>query len=199
MTDKTATQNLTRTQSTDDPKQMATYLRALGTDVDQRMAAHYHDLARSRVPPFAVLMITEQHFIANPSTVISGDQVLGYDTVGIDTAGMVDLSLDPTRIFLNDTGYYVCGCYMQSNGFAQGSVSDNDTYTKLASTTGVTSQGTVHDNGTGLLGVGHSTIVQVLNPNAESIQVKTGYNGSTGGNAMTIGYAELWAYKLRDL
>lgn len=198
MTDKTATQNLTRTQGSDDPRQMASYLRSLGTDVDQRMASQYYDLGRSQIPPFALVRVYGPFFVANPSTVVTGDQLLFYNSVEIDTGGMVDLSQDNSRIFLNDPGYYVVGGYMLSNGFAQGA-SPNDTYLKITSTTGVNLGSTAHDNGTGLLGVGGSTIVRVLNPNVESIFMKTGYNGSTGGNAMTVTLAEMWAYKLRDL
>lgn len=198
MTDKTATQNLTRTTSSDDPKQTASYLRSLGTDVDQRMTSQYFDLGRSQVPPFAVVRIEAPFLVANPSVVGTGDQLLFYDTVAVDTAGMVDLSQDNAKIFLNEPGYYICGCYMQSNGFGQGA-SPNDTYVKLISSTGTNFANTAHDNGTGLLGVGGSTMVQVTSPNVASIFMRTGYSGSTGGPAMLVLFAELWAYKCRDL
>ena len=195
MTDKTATQNLTRTTATDDPRQMAAYLKALATDADQRMTAHFHDLGRSQTPPFAVVRLNTPTVV---DTTISNpwNGTIPFDTVEIDTNGMVDLSASAYQINLNDTGFWWVGGYALLDGLG----SSNADTGVLVRANGDSGGDPRHNGLFGNMGSGTSLPVRVANLATVTPAFLTVYNaGSTTRNTTTVTFAELWACKVRDL
>lgn len=190
MTDKTATQNLTRTTSTDDPKQMATYLATLASEVDLRMAAHYYDLGRSQRPPFAVV----RRLVESAFDITSSGRV-GFDTVEEDTAGLVDLSVSDLVINLRQTGWWMFGGYIHCTGF--GSAASDTSINVLAA--GVNAVNAVRDAAIGLAAVSVSSLTQVTTPNVSTCTMSISFAGASTSNVTTLRFAEMWAYKVRDL
>lgn len=186
MTDKTATQNLTRTTATDDPKQMAGYLGTLAREVDQRMRSHFYDIGRSQVRPFAQLSL------ATPITVDwTSYSYLSYDTVDVDTAGLVDLSVTASRILLKETGYWMTGGYLQTTGV---SAANADIWMGIGGGYNV-----VRDGAVGMAPVTVTKLVRVTAPNTTYVLGQMLNSGSSGSNFTTIQASQLWAYKVRDL
>lgn len=189
MTDKTSTQNLTRTTATDDPKKMASYLKTLATETDQRMHSQRYHLGRSQRPPFAFLrrsaaMLYDKD--AYPSNV-------PFDIVGEDTAGMVDLSVDPSGIYFRSTGWYQLGAYVLLSGFG----SPNADVTIYIGNEG---EAAARDQGSGAVGVSVSTLQQVSSLAADpAIRLVISSLGSSTTSVTTLYYAQMYAYKVRDL
>jgi hypothetical protein len=189
MTDTTATQNLTRTTATDDPRQMASYIQRLATDIDQRMTAHYHDLDRSSTPPAACIRVT------TPVTVDSAaafPQIV-FDTVMFDTAGLVDLTNDPRQIQLLYPGYWCIGAYVQTSGFGGGSTDVGI----LLKSGGSTTNSDYHDASLGVSG-SYSLVETTLSGQGEIAALGLVALGSPSTFVTTVTFAELWAYKIRD-
>src|SRR5512147_215599 len=181
MTDKTTTQNLTRTTAGDDPKRMADYLQALATDADQRMAAQFYDLQRSVEPPFACLRLTTpvqvDANVIDPGAPFTGS--IPFDTVDGDTAGLVDLSASPYVINLTETGWWWCGGYAFASGFG-GSPAD---MAVTVHANGMSLADPRHDAlfgpfGAGLGGAVRVTSLATVQPAALSI----GWNGASASS-----------------
>lgn len=194
MTDKTATQNLTRTVASDDPRQMAAYLKSLATDADLRMAAHFRDLARSQGPPFACLQVlnpvsVDQTLAAGPWT-----GTVPFDTVAADTAGMVDLSVSVYQINFVETGWWWVGMYLLCDGFG----SSADVYGQL-SANGDAQRDARHDALIGNIGCHTSFPVRVTSLITATPVFLSMASSSSTRNTTTISYAEMFACKLRDL
>jgi hypothetical protein len=185
VTDKTSTQNLTRT--TDDPKQMAGYLGTLAREVDQRMRAHYYDLSRSQRRPFAVLRKTVPEII---DTSLVSDASIHYDTVDVDTGGMIDLSVSDITINLREPGWYCLGGYLLCTGF--GAV---NTDVWMAVNGGYNA---VRDGGLAFSPVTVSYLTQITAPD-QNIGSQMLWSGSSTTSSTTILSAQMWAYKVRDL
>lgn len=190
VTDKTATQNLTRTTATDDPRQMDVYLGTLAKEVDLRTAAHLYDLGRSRRPPFACLRQNVET-LYDTSTSPS----VAFDTVEEDTAGLVDLTVSDTVINLRQTGYWCVGSYAHTTGF--GAAASDTTLHLLAASE--QTAGIVHDAAIGLAAVGVDVTVKVLVPNLYFARMYIDFSGASTSNVTTLRFAEMWAYKVRDL
>lgn len=198
MTDKTATQNLTRTTATDDPKRVADYLKTLATEADQRMASHFRDLGRSTTPPFAVARLTIPRQIdANvtlPGSSFNGG--LPFDTVEIDTAGMIDLSADPFSIYPPETGWYWVGGYALTTGFGSNAA---DAYAQV-NFSGEVFRDMRHDGLLGFVGSGGSGQVRMSTvPSTRPAQLNVGWVGGSTTSITTVFFAELWVIKERDL
>ncbi len=191
MTDKTATQNLTRTQASDDPRQVAAYLKTLATEADQRMAAHYRDLARSQNPPFAMLRVGTP-FVLDGSNVVT--RLVPFDTVAIDTAGLTDLSVDPHVITLTETGYWMVGGYAWTSGFN----GNNDTYVRISAGNNNVADFR-HDAAIGFVGASASAEMPNVSTNGSNVTMIVSWIGSSSTPLTQIVYAELWAFKVRDL
>lgn len=192
MTDKTTTQNLTRTTATDDPKQVAAYLKALATEADQRMRAQWYDLGRSQRRPLAVVRKTQPLTldinVTNPR--------VSYDRVDVDTAGQVDLAKVDYGILLTETGFWVAGGYLQCSGFG---AADADIWLNLS---GVEASNVTRDGGTagtGIIGVSAHGYEQITVPNTTYVSMTFTWSGSSVTSTTTIQAAHLWAYKVRDL
>lgn len=200
MTDKTATQNLTRTQAGDDPRQMATYLQTLATEADQRMTAHLRDLARALDPPMAVLRLNVPIQL-DANVTLPGSPYQGgvpFDTVDLDTGGMVDLSASQFTITLTEPGWWHVGGYALLNGFSPGS-SSSDVMANIRANFSTFSDPR-HDGQYGFFGSGSSGVTQVLSvAGAGPVAMVVTWSGASSTSVTTIQYAELWAVKDRDL
>jgi hypothetical protein len=190
VTDKTATQNLTRTTVTDDPKQMNTYLETLAKEVDRRAAAHVYDLGRSSRPPFAIVR-------QNVETIYdtTGSPSIPWDTVEEDTAGLVDLSVSDTVINLRQAGYWCVGAYVHTTGFGS-AASDTSLHLLAGSESTV---GAVRDQAIGLAAVSVDLMVKITVPNLYFARAYIDFAGASLANTTFLRFAEMWAYKVRDL
>jgi hypothetical protein len=200
MVNTTATQNIRKPQSTDDPKLLAAYFEQTATDIDLRMAAHFADLARVTDPPFAVLRLNtgvnvETGFVDGAAPVVGA---IPFDTVDMDTAGMVDLSASQFTITLNQTGYYWVGGYARISGFLPSA--DSDPRVSVRSSSGGTHSDSGHDvsgHNPGFGISGWTSVSSLATPTTLSLTVS---NNGSGTTTVTFVYqAELWAVKVRDL
>lgn len=194
MTDKTATQNLTRTTASDDPRKMATYLKQLATDADLRMTAQFYDLDRSVTPPFCVARCTIPYTL-DATQVPAGASYTGsvqFDTVEIDTAGMIDLSANPFSIKLPELGYYWVGGYALTSGM--GTTVDDYVSVRAGS---FELRDPRHDGLFGFVGSGISSEVRISTASAQASPAALAIGPSSGST--TVFFAELWVMKARDL
>lgn len=195
MTDRTVTQNLTRTTSGDDPRQVAAYLKALAIDADQRMAAQFHDLGRSQTPPFAVARVNTPIVI---DTTISNpwNGTIPFDTVDIDTNGMIDLSKNAYQINLNSPGHWWVGGYAILDGLGSANA-DVGVYVRAQGDAGADYR---HNGLQGNMASGISYPVRVASLAAMTPAFLTVTSqGPSSRNTTTVTFAELWACKVRDL
>lgn len=194
MTDKTATQNLTRTQATDDPRKMASYLATLASEVDQRMAAQYRAIGRSQVPPAALVRMTEPRAFRSDDVLPN----VPFDTVEFDTAGLVDLATQPYGIPLLSEGYWEVGGYAACTGWPTGA---GEMVLRLFYGGGSTNVA-FHDGGLSFVS-GSASVLSVTSSIASAATAAIGVDflGTLPGGAegSTLLFAELWAYKVRDL
>lgn len=193
MTDKTATQNLTRTQATDDPRKQALYLATLAGEIDQRMTTQYHHIGRSQVPPAALVRRLEPMAF---STLDASPNVL-FDTVEFDTFGLVDLATQPHGIPLSIEGYWVVGGYAQVTGWPTGT---GEFLLQLFNAQGSVNAA-FHDGAAGFAAGAASVLSRATTPLTSIAALGIDFLGTLPGGAegSTLNYAELWAYKVRDL
>lgn len=192
MTDKTATQNLTRTQITDNPRKMALYLQTLATETDLRMTAQRANLARSKGFPAAMLEISTP-VVQAPG----GPGTMRYDRVAFDTAGLADLSVDSRLINLGATGYWCIGAYVLCSGFSGGAPGAVGLWLGHGGSSTIVNY---HDGGAGAVGCSYSVIEQTGTANSEIASCGLTNIGTFGPSPVTtIFRALLWAYKIRDL
>jgi hypothetical protein len=193
MTDKTATQNLTRTVASDDPRKMATYLQSLAQDVDLRMASHFRDLARSKNPPFAVLQLNTPAIVDRTSAAGPGTGSVPFDTAPVDNADLTDMSASAYQIVLTQTGFWLVGAYLLCDGFGAGA----DLSMTLHA--GDAEHDTRHDNITTNQGLHVLLPVRVNSLLSITPTYVTLDATSTARNTSTVSYAEMFACKVRDL
>jgi hypothetical protein len=191
MTDKTSTQNLTRTQDTDDPKKMDVYLGALARESDQRMTAQLHHLGRSQKPPAAMVEIRTPVIVAP-----GGPGTLVFDTVAFDTAGMVDLSADARSITWNESGYWAVGAYVRCSGFSGASPGAVGLWLESGGSGTITA---FHDGLFGSVGCSWSTTEDTTTPPESAALGITNLGTYSGSPVATVFYAAMWVYKIRDL
>jgi hypothetical protein len=191
VTNKTSTQNLTRTTPDDDHKRMDEYLGALARESDQRMTAQLHHLGRSQKPPAAMIEIRTP-VVVKPG----GPGTLIFDTVAFDTAGMVDLSEDARVITWNETGYWAVGAYARCSGFTGASPGGVGLWLQAGGSNNITA---FHDSLIGNVGCSWSTIESTTSPPEEAALGLTNLGTYSGSPTTTVFYAALWVYKIRDL
>lgn len=190
MTDKTTTQNLTRTTIGDDPKRMSDYLAPLAEETDRRVTAHLYDLDRVQKRPFAII---RKYGIEVYDAVASA--AIPFDAVEEDTAALVDFSLSNTVINLRQTGWWCVGSYVQCTGFGAAA---SDTVLHLnAGPVGVL--GIVRDQAIGLAALSAQAIVKITVPSTYYARTWVDWSGASTANTTTLQFAEMWAYKVRDL
>jgi len=191
MTGTTATQNLTYPTSGDLLKDQGLYIQTLAEQLEARLNSHDADLARSKVPPFAVVeVLTPNGYPLSLPFV--------FDTVLIDTDGMVDLTVDARKIKLTRTGWWNVGIYahMGASGCNPGFFSlylDSDT-----NTSGVPIQQFQKENL-----VGYSAMVSEGDVQANvlpcDIHAYALSSGTSCSSSFTLNKARMWAYWVRDL
>lgn len=193
MTDKTATQNLTRTQSTDDPRKVATYLETLAVEVDQRMAAQYSEIGRAQVPPAAIVRMLSPYAIRSDNV----QPNVVFDTVELDTAGLVDLAVNPKVINLSSPGYWMVGGYIETIGWV-GATGNVLLYVVSG---GSSRTAGFHDANLSFVSGAVSVIESTNYPLTEQAALGVLFTGTIPGGAegSQLLYAEMWAYKVRDL
>lgn len=199
MTDKTSTQNLTRTQVTDNPRRMAEYLRSLALDADLRMAAQWRDLDRSRTPAFAKLRVTTPYvFDDNAFTTTVDQRLITFDTVEIDTTGkMADLAENPNQIKWAETGWYLVGGGTNCSGFGSAVTSDVAAVIRCP---GLTASDYRHDGGfTSTVGSHAASLIRVTSIALTGVTMEITWNGSSAGSATNVYFADLYALKVGDL
>lgn len=192
MADKTATQNLTRAQSTDRVVDYWQYLKTLAIEADQRMTSHYYDLDRQVNSPFCVMRLN------TPVTLNFGGsnaQII-FDTVDEDTGDMADPS--GITISLNTAGYWEVGFYLMCTGLGGGTAADMMT---VMSTPQGTHNESRRDGSIEQVGLSGYTKVKALAPATDTVSLAMTYSGTPGAhlNYTVVTYAEMWAYKYRDV
>lgn len=191
MGDKTGTQNLSRTTSGDDPKLTWQALRTLGGEIDQRVQSHLHDVGRSMTRPFALVRLRTTAIIDRTQPFPQ----LAFDTVEIDTFGGADLTADPKVINLTVPGWWCIGAYVQSAGFQPNPGDFSINVRAGSSVLGADA----HDGLDGVCGLSFSAMVQTDGVSGHNAALGIGGPGVNPLQTATVGFAELWAYKVRDL
>lgn len=203
----TATQNLHFTDGTDAVEDHSTNIEVLARQLDARLRSHDLDTDRfGEDKPFCVLDITVPQIL----TVASGLSVgaIVFDTIRVDTAGMADLDALPQAMSMRSPGYYQVGFYINSSG--TGCVAGSGAALWQANQSAISPYPTM-----ALYGSAHSQIVDFANGwpagGAASILARSDDATETWGwmnvlvtgtscpATITINYARLWAYKVRDL
>jgi len=197
----TATQKLTYPTSGDNLKEQAQYLETLAKQLDARTAANAAILARQLNRPFAAIDCT----VPNSISAVNSSSLILFDSVVVDTAGLVDLSADRRVISLNSTGYWLVGAYVDFSGSPGGSNcatigainmqlnADNTTPGRW--TNYVKDLNLVHSF------VCSSGLCRVLDPALPGrIYLTASLAAGTGcTNVLTAFTARMWAFKVREL
>lgn len=193
MTDKTATQNLTRTQSTDDHRKTALYLSILANEVDLKMAAQYANISRSQVPPAAIVRVNTPYAISSLNTMPN----VVFDTVALDTAACVDLAANPQVITLTSPGYWMVGGYVEVTGWP-GATGELLMWLRAG---GSTRTFGFHDGTFGKVSGSGSVLETTDYPLTETCALGATFSGTMPGGleGSTLVFAELYAFKVRDL
>jgi hypothetical protein len=194
MTDKTLTQNLTRTTATDDPRRFASYLETLRDEVDRKVAAQYYHLNRSANFPAAMV------HTGDPFAIRSDDikPNIIFETVDFDVTGKcVDLATNNKIITLASPGYWHVGGYVAVTGWPTGS---GDFLVWLQAGSSIRTLG-FHDGNLGFCSGSASVLTSVDYPLTSYAALGAAYSGTLPGGAegSTLIYAQLWAWKVRDL
>ncbi len=198
MTGTTATQGLTYPTSGDLLRDQGKYIDILANQLETRFNLHDLDLDRSQIPPLALLQLNTP-VVVDLST---GSKPVPFDTVVVDTAGMVDLNTDNSTVFMRQKGYWNLGAYVATNGTncTNGSLLLSGNLVNFSMT--LANFGNwVHDGVTGFLAVHSSGDGQLASSTPEGFFVTI--NAPTGTcptpNNVTINFACMWAYWTRDL
>jgi hypothetical protein len=203
MTGTTATQKLTYPTSGDLLRQQAQFIETLARQVDARSGASADSVAIQLDRPFALLDATVPR--PYPTSVAAVPDRAGYvvfDSVAVDTAGLVDLTGDPTVILLNQPGTWIVGCYVDYSGTPGGS-----SCTSLGSLTvnlhaqnasPSTYHAYVKDFNTVHSYVTCSGLVRVTGTSIGQLFVDTDNQGTGCLTTLTVAAARMWAFKARE-
>lgn len=187
----TATQNLTYPVSTDRLRDQGLYIETLAKQVETRLNSHDDDLARSQIPPFAMVE-------RGPTGTLFGeDFAFPFERVLVDTDNMVDLSRDSQRIVLTRTGWWNVGCYI-TTGATGCSTGFINLWVDGTNTSGVPIPQHQKEHLIGFSSLVAEADVQanVLGCDVFSYLTVSGTGCST---SITLNYARMWAYWVRDL
>lgn len=194
----TATQKLTYPTSGDVLKDQALYLETLARQVDARVASNASILASQLDRPFAVIDCTVPNAIS--TTAVSA---IKFDSVVLDTAGLVDLSADQ-RVITIPPGYWLLGGYVDFIGSPGGSNCTTGAITLRLqcdnATPNVWSQ-MAKDFADAHTYVECSGLAQVLSPALPGkvyLTADIAY-GSACSFSLTAFTARMWAFRVREL
>jgi hypothetical protein len=194
----TATQKLTYPTSGDILKEQAQYLETLAKQIDARSASNAAVLAKQLNRPMAIVDST----VPNVLSTVQGTAVK-YDSVVLDTAGLVDLSADQRVINLTP-GYWLLGGYVDFVGSPGGSNCTTGAITLRLNcdnaTPNIFSQ-FAKDFADTHTYVQSSGLAQVLNPALPGKQYLTAdiAYGTGCTFLLTVNTARMWAFKVREL
>jgi hypothetical protein len=197
----TATQKLTYPTSGDNLKEQAQYLETLAKQLDARVAANADLLARQLDRPCAIIDCTVPNVISNQLS----SSLIQFDSVVLDTAGLIDLSSDRRVITLNSTGYWLVGGYVDFQGTPGGSGCSSLGAIALALNcdNGVAARwpNFVKDLNSGHSYLHTSGLTQILSPSAPGrLYMNAALSGGTGcGTTFNVFTARMWAFKVREL
>lgn len=197
----TATQKLTYPDSGDQLNQQAQFLETLAKQVDARASANAAVLASQLNRPFAIIDCT----IPNSISATDSSSLPLFDSVVVDTAGLVDLSLDRRYINLPTPGYWLLGAYVDFVGSPGGSncATIGAINCALNCDNSVANRwtGYVKDVNTGHSYVCTSGMAQILStalPGRVYLSASLAA-GTTCTNVFTVSTARMWAFKVREL
>lgn len=194
----TATQRLTYPTSGDNLKEQAQYLETLAKQLDARAAANAAILARQLDRPFALIDCTVPNVIS--TTAVS---VIQFDSVVLDTAGLVDLSSD-RRVITIPPGYWLLGGYVDFVGAVAGSNCTNGAITLRLNSDNATPVNfsqmakDFSDTHTYVECSGLAQVTDPALPGKVYLTADIAY-GSACTFLLTANTARMWAFKVREL
>lgn len=201
MTGTTATQKLTYPTSGDLLKEQAGYLETLARQVDARVAANVALLTSQLNRPLAIVDCT----LPNSISATSSASLIQFDSVAVDTHGLVDLSHDRRVINFSSTGYWLIGAYVDFQGSPGGSnCASNGAIVLEMNSDNITPDrwsNHVKDMNNGHSYVQVSGLAQSTDPlNLGRIYLDAFISvGTTCSNTLTVAGARMWAFKVREL
>jgi hypothetical protein len=203
MTGTTATQKLTYPTSGDLLKQQAQFIETLARQVDARAGASADAVASQLDRPFAVLDATVAR--SYPTSVAAVPDRAGYvtfDSVVVDTAGLVDLTLDTTVIFLNQPGTWIVGAYADYSGTPGGSacasIGSLTMNLHAQNATPSTFHAYVKDFNLTHSYMSCSGLVRITGTSIGRLFIDTDNQGTSCAAALTVATARMWAFKARE-
>jgi hypothetical protein len=194
----TATQKLTYPTSGDNLKEQAQYLETLARQVDARAKSNAAILASQLDRPFAIIDCTIPNVISTTAVA-----AIKFDSVVLDTAGLVDLSADQ-RVITLPPGYWLLGGYVDFIGSPGGSNCTTGAITLRLNcdnaTPNVWSQ-FAKDFADAHTTIQCSGLAQVLSPALPGKQYLTAdiAYGTGCTFLLTAFTARMWAFRTRDL
>lgn len=200
MTGTTATQNLPYPTSGDRVMDQWQHQKNLALALEDRFTSHAVDLARAGDVPLVVLEQLTSHDYPVSGAFAPGDELIQWDTVLADTAGMVDLATNPKLITITQNGYWRVSGYVANASGTLCAVGSGTMLVTVGSTgaTGSTDTNAFHDGGQGAMAGFCSSEIRVSGNNA-TVFLSSSSTGTTCPTFITIGYARLWLYWVRDL
>lgn len=198
----TGTQNLTIPTSTDNIEDQWLYHSQMAAQMEQRFNSHDADALRVNPRPLAIIDCTvSRDYPLN--TLSQFDRTVLFDTVMVDTAGMVDLVSQPYAITPQETGEYHYSAYVKilpSGCAGPGAVSmfiaAQGTGTLDGNLSGSFS---VEVGVTGSTSVNASGDVRVTALGSSIGFCQFSFLGSSCAQTFTTVYGRLCVYKVRDL
>jgi len=195
MSGTTVTQGLTFPTGTDKLKDIPTWLKTLATQLDGKLQSHYLDLARTEVPPFALLNnATPASYTVTGGS--SGSNILRFESVLVDTASMVDLTADNRVFNLTKPGHWCVGCYARINGPGGTSGVRLMLNTDFGNTWGNVAH---HDTTNTFVWLSASAIFYTTLATDKFFVQISQFGTGIPGTALTVDRALAWAYWVRDL
>lgn len=201
----TATQKLTYPVSTDLLKEQAQYLETLARQIDARASSHAASIASQTNRPFAILDATVQRqYPTSVNAVPDSAGFFDFDSVVVDTAGLVDLTASTKSISLNSTGTWVIGCYAAFTGLPGGSscasLGSLTVNFHCDNGTPQTWGGYVKDFNTVFSYVHVSGLTRITSAGSPGLVYMDVDNAGTGCNTLiNVLKARMWAFKAREL
>jgi hypothetical protein len=199
MTGVTATQNLPYPTSGDRVVDQWSHQRNLANALEDRFNAHASDLLRAQNVPLVVLEQTIQRDY--PTSGFSpGDELVSFDTVLVDTAGMVDLTVNSKNVPILQNGYWRAGGYLHVvNGLAC-SAGTGTLFLAIGSTnaSGSTDTNQAHDGVVGEAECHVESEIRVSGNNS-TVFMFPSTTGTTCPNFISVDYARFYLFWMRDL
>jgi len=200
----TGTQNLTIPSSTDNIEDQWLYHSQMANQMEARYNLHDTDVARYSPPALAVVACTLIKSYPNPVTDNNQfDTMIQFDTVMVDTVGMVDLEVNPWALTFLETGMYHFNCHAQvmpSGCTGPGYVTGSGSARGLGSVT-VVGAGTqsIEAATSGSTSINFAGDAYVTKLGSAFGHIIIGFLGSGCASTFTTLYARMGMYKVRDL